>query len=142
MPGGRPRKPAEEKRRLGNPGKRALPTQGNVVLMPAVPTDAADMPPADAMSYVLEHGRSWLGQTDSVAVALLREALEERAEIRAAARAGSTEARKALREIDKQIIGQLSALGFDPAARARLGLAEVKAASKLEELRRARTKDS
>jgi phage terminase small subunit len=40
-----------------------------------------------------------------------------------------------LRDLDKQIIGLLSNLGFDPAARARLGLAEVKTKTKLEALR-------
>jgi hypothetical protein len=43
--------------------------------------------------------------------------------------------RKALRDLDKQVIGSLSLLGFTPTDRSRLGLAEVKAASKLEELR-------
>jgi phage terminase small subunit len=47
-----------------------------------------------------------------------------------------------LRDLDKQIISQLSLLGFDPAARSRLGLAEVKAQSTLEKLRQNRGKDN
>ena len=66
---------------------------------------------------------------------MLRDLLEEREVLRAGAMAGSTEDRKALREVDKQVISLLSELGFNPAARSRLGLAEVKAKSKLEELR-------
>ena len=65
---------------------------------------------------------------------MLREALEERAEVRATYPPGSKERRR----IDDQIGRQLSALGFDPAARARLGLAEVKAASKLDDIRQHR----
>jgi hypothetical protein len=81
----------------------------------------------------------WLAITDSVALSMLREALEERTSLRHLVLATqSTDARKALRDLDKQIIGQLSLLGFDPAARARLGLAEVKAQSTLEKLRKNR----
>jgi hypothetical protein len=43
--------------------------------------------------------------------------------------------RKALRELDKSITGNLSLLGFTPVDRTRMGVAEVKAMSKLEELK-------
>jgi hypothetical protein len=43
--------------------------------------------------------------------------------------------RKALRELEKNIVNNLSLLGFTPADRSRMGVAEVKARSKLEELR-------
>ena len=66
---------------------------------------------------------------------MLQSLLEERKPLRADALAGSTEARKALRDLDRQLIPLLGELGFNPAARARLGLAEVKTQSKLEELR-------
>ena len=82
----------------------------------------------------------WLARTDAMALALLHSMLEERAPLRADAMAGSTEARKHLRDLDKQITSLLSDLGFNPAARARLGLAEVKAQSKLEELRERQAK--
>ena len=42
--------------------------------------------------------------------------------------------RRGLRELDKQIVSNLSLLGFTPSDRTRLGVAEVKAQSKLEEL--------
>ena len=44
------------------------------------------------------------------------------------------------RDLEKQIFDLLSALGFNPAARSRLGLAEVKAQSKLEEIRERQAK--
>jgi hypothetical protein len=42
--------------------------------------------------------------------------------------------RRGLRELDKAIVSNLSLLGFSPSDRSRLGLAEVKKMSKLEEL--------
>jgi P27 family predicted phage terminase small subunit len=45
---------------------------------------------------------------------------------------------KELRSAQKQLHAIGSALGFDPTARSRLGLAEVKRQSKLEELSAAR----
>ena len=44
--------------------------------------------------------------------------------------------RRALRELDARIISNLSLLGFTPADRSRLGVAEVKAISKMEALKR------
>jgi hypothetical protein len=65
--------------------------------------------------------------------------LHERTELRVIAN-GSMEARRALRDLDKAILSSLSLLGFDPTSRSRLGLAEVKAASKLEQMQAARDK--
>jgi hypothetical protein len=45
------------------------------------------------------------------------------------------EERKALRDLDRQLVANLSLLGFSPTDRSRLGVAEVKRQSKLEELR-------
>ena len=45
------------------------------------------------------------------------------------------EERKALRDLDRQLVANLSLLGFSPVDRSRLGVAEVKRQSKLEELR-------
>jgi hypothetical protein len=132
--GGRPPRPLEEKRRTGNPGHRRLPAEGSLAPVPPVELSVFELDPKATMERVLEVGVVWLGQTDAVALAMLRESLAERTTVRERAMAGSSEARKELRELDKQIIGQLSTLGFDPAARARLGVAEVKRASALESL--------
>jgi len=42
--------------------------------------------------------------------------------------------RRGLRELDRQIISNLSLLGFTPSDRSRLGVAEVKKQTKIEEL--------
>lgn len=131
-----PKKPTEEKRRLGNPGKRPLPDQAQVVALAPVIPEQPGRSPAAVMADVLDQGAVWLAGTDGALLALLRESLEERAELRELVLSVADAAdRRALRELDKQIVGMLSALGFDPTARSRLGLAEVKRVSKLDELK-------
>jgi len=95
-----------------------------------MPTEAQPLP--QVLQDVLRMGVSWLARTDAVALALLRSMLEEREPLRVDAVAGSTESRKALRDLDRQIAGLLSSLGFTPTDRTRMGVAEVQAVSKLE----------
>lgn len=136
---GRPPSPIEAKKRRGTARPDRTPNLSNLAAVPAVDSTPADLDPANAFEAVLHDGRAWLASTDSVALAMLREALEERASLRhVVMQTQSPDARKALRDLDKQIVTQLSALGFDPAARSRLGLAEVKAQTTLEKLRQAR----
>jgi len=136
---GRPPSPIEAKKRRGTARPDRVPNLGNLAAVPAVDSTPADLDPAAAFEAILEDGKAWLASTDSVALAMAREALEERAALRhLVMQTQSTDARKALRDLDKQLIAQLSALGFDPAARSRLGLAEVKAQTTLEKLRKSR----
>ncbi len=139
MPVGRPPKPTEQKRRTGNPGKRALPGAHALAAVPAIEVEPVELPVNTTLAEVFSAGRAWLAASDTTAMALLRESIEEREVLRdLVMQTQSSDARKALRDLDKQIISQLSTLGFDPAARSRLGLAEVKAASTLEKLRKSR----
>ena len=48
---------------------------------------------------------------------------------------GDPRERRALRDIDRLIISNLSLLGLTPTDRTRLGVAEVRRVSKLEELK-------
>lgn len=135
---GRPPKPIEAHRRTGTYNATKHGSRGPLVAVE--PIDAADVTPFQrsalvALDDVLTVGVHWIARTDAPSVVILRDLLEERESVRAGALAGSTEDRKALREIDKQVMSLLTDLGFNPAARARLGLAEVKAQSKLDELR-------
>lgn len=134
---GRPPKPVEEKRRTGNPGGRRLPERSSLAVVPAAEVKPVELDPIQTIDAVFEAAQHWLAATDVTALALLRESLEERQDLRAAVLAGHGD-RKELRALDKQIIEQLSALGFDPTARGRLGLVEVKAASTLERLKAGR----
>jgi hypothetical protein len=129
-----PRKPTEVLKRQGTfrPDRHGPRTALAVVEPAELQPHEAD--PADVFARVMADGVVWLGRTDTPALAMLHSLLEERAPLRADAMAGSTEARTQLRALDKQIIGLLAELGFNPAARGRLGLAEVKTKSKLAEI--------
>ena len=134
---GRPPKPVESHRKTGTYRKDRH--GANLALVEAVDRSPYELTAADAFESVMSDGVGWLARTDAPALAMLRSMLEEREGLRDLAFQGSNESRKALRDLDKLIISLLSNLGFDPAARARLGLAEVKTKSVLEQLREKRT---
>lgn len=127
---GRPPKPLEQKRRTGNPGKRPLPALANIAAVPAIDAELHDLSTGDAMDRVLEAGVTWIASTDAPKVSLLREAIEDYERLRAGAPTP-----KDLRDARQEVGRLMSELGFDPTARARLGLAEVKAQSKLDEMK-------
>jgi hypothetical protein len=131
-------KPIEQHRKAGT----FRPDRHGAALAVVEPVDKMphEVTVADAFAQVMAEGVTWLARTDVPALAMLRSMMEEREPLREAAMAGNTEARKHLRDLDKQLLGLLGDLGFNPAARARLGLAEVKTQSKLEELRSRQTR--
>lgn len=140
-PTGRPPKPTERKRKTGNPGKRKLPDLAAVTSLP--PQMGTPEPPrplgaaGEAMwERVWARGRAWMAESDADLLLLTCEQMDERQQLRLKVlRDGDWRERSGLRALDKQIQDALSMLGFTPADRARLGLAEVKARSVLEELR-------
>ena len=137
-----PPKPNEIKRKLGNPGKRALPQKATVIVLPA----AAELPEPPRplgreglklWERVWTNGRAWISdRTDIEHVLLLCESMDERTALRLQVLRGSDwRDRVALRSLEHQIVGMLSSLAFNPVDRTRLGVAEVQGMSKLEELR-------
>ena len=138
---GRPPKPLEQHKRTGTwNATRHGPKQGAALAaVDAVDQSPHEMEPVDIFADIMDVGAPWFARTDGIRLAMLRESLEERARLLPVAEA-STEARKQLRELNREISEWLSQLGFDPAARTRLGLAEVKARSKFEELEAKRSK--
>ena len=135
---GRPPTPIERKRKTGNPGKRKLPSAMNVAAVPAIELDAYERPTEQAFDEILSAGVSWISATDGVLVSLLRESIEAYTELRDNPMASP----KDVRDARKEIGDYLRDLGFTPGERARLGLAEVKAQSKLEEMRARRSASS
>lgn len=132
-PRGRPPKPVEQHRRTGTfdasrHGKGALHAVEPVSASPY------ELEAADIFADIMTAGAPWLARTDAIRLSMLRESLEERARLLPVAES-STEARKQLRDLNREISEWLSLLGFDPAARSRLGLAEVKAMTALEDLK-------
>jgi len=143
-----PPKPIELKRKLGNPGKQALPKENETILISDI--DEIPEPHRQLFDAGLElWNRTWsMGQlwispkTDIELLLMTCEMLDERVRLRAFVwnNPDAWRERKALRELEKNITNSLSLLGFTPTDRSRLGVAEVKAKSKLEELRARRDK--
>ena len=137
-PTGRPPKPIEQHKRTGT-FNATRHKRGALVAVAPVDDAPHDRPPAELFTEIMHAGSAWFARTDGIQLSMLRESLEERARLLPVAEA-STEARKQLRELNREIADWLTALGFNPTARARLGLAEVKAASTLERLQAKRDK--
>lgn len=141
MPAGRPAKPIEQKRKTGNPGKRALPKESSLVILPMA--SSIPEPHRPLLKYGREFwdrlwglGTSWISPTSDIELVLITcELIDERWNLRIKVMQNDdTKQRRALRELDRAIVSNLSLLGFSPSDRSRLGVAEVKARSKLEEL--------
>jgi hypothetical protein len=143
---GRPPKPVEQKRRTGNPGKRPLPA--TVHALPPAPTSHEPPRPLASAGRALwdrawQYGTSWIAETDVELLLLTCEQVDERQALRLKVlRDGDWRERAGLRALDKEIQDGLSLLGFTPSDRARLGVAEVKVVSALEEVRRRRSQAS
>lgn len=136
--GGRPPKPIEEKRRLGNPGKRRLPKANLVALAPVHVLPATPDPASgeELVARILETPASaWISEPDRLALLpLLAEAWDERK--RLLVNPVYTPAFVSrLGQLERNLTTWLSLLGLTPTDRSRLGVAEVKARSKLEEIR-------
>ncbi len=142
---GRPPKPLEEKRRLGNPGKRALPSENAVVPLEAASSVPDPLRPLGKMGMDFWErtwtvGMNWISpKADIELMMMTAEMIDERAILRNLVfqdrNADRPKLRAGLRELEKQIQSNLALLGLSPADRARLGLAEVKRQSKLAELK-------
>jgi hypothetical protein len=140
---GNPPKPIELKRKLGNPGKQALPKESDVILIPAIseiPVPSRQLFDAGLVLWnrIWSMGQLWISPNTDIELLLMTcEMLDERVRLRTYVwnTPDAWRERKALRELEKNITNSLSLLGFTPTDRSRLGIAEVKAKSKLEELR-------
>jgi len=131
---GRKPKPVEQKQRLGNPGKRPLPTLGTVVPVIAnqnIPEPHRPLiengPGMQLWNSMWQSGCAWLRRdTDIEMVMMVCEQVDERAVLRTQVfREGEWRDRASLRTLEKLISQNLSTLGFSPTDRARLGMNNV-----------------
>ena len=141
MPAGRPTKPLEQKRLIGNPGKRALPEQSAIMLIPQASQTPEPARPLlkygqELWDRVWESGINWISPNTDLEILLMTcELIDERWNLRVRVMTDNNpKDRRGLRELDKQIVSKLRLLGSTPSDRSRLGVAEVKKMSKLEEL--------
>lgn len=133
--GGHNRKPVERKARLGNPSKRALPDLpiADVVSLGGSHVPEPHRPLGEQgkrlWAQVWQSGAGWLKQQmDTELVLMLCEASEERTRLRVKLQQNpdAWRDRRALRELDRQIITLLGQIGFTPSERGLLGSGEVK----------------
>lgn len=153
MPGPPPR-PVEKNRKLGNPGKRKLPSRSNVVALPSIRSEKPETLGPDGSRFwneTMSVCSGWLANSDYEMVRLCAEAMDRRAFIlRVLAEEGwSVMTDKGypykhplvspLMELEAQIGKWMGVLGMTPADRTRMGVAEIKARSVLESLREKRS---
>jgi P27 family predicted phage terminase small subunit len=147
---GRPPKPAEQKRRLGDPGRHGLPAANEVAALQPLRDDVPpDLGPAGAELWeaVSSAAAPWLAPSDKFTLHLLCELYDRRAEYKRCltdygtliVRPGdghlvANPAAQLLIQTEKQITEIAASLGLTPADRTRMGLAEVKAKNAFEEL--------
>lgn len=157
-PTGRPPKPLEVKRALGNPGQRPIPDAPGIGEGLSGVSDVPDSPDlgVDGLAlwvHVWNAGKSWLApESDRTIVTLLCQAQDEHEEIRRLIQTGEIPRYYVtangqmvthpmvtqLANLRTQMTGWLAALGFSPADRSRLGLAEVRVRDELDELQKRR----
>ncbi|MEY9873629.1 P27 family predicted phage terminase small subunit [Streptacidiphilus sp. MAP12-33] len=149
---GRPPKPSEQKRRLGNPGKRALPALASVAPLSAAVEPAPDHLEPDGRELWdrVSRGAVWLAPSDLFALTLLCELADRRARYAALlSEQGPTLTNPSGRVVANPLVAMMSAaerqmvelaslLGLTPADRSRLGVAEVRAGNALEDMLRKR----
>ena len=140
---GRPPLPLERKQKLGTLRPGRLPEAGLTQVERLPEEEGTPEPPPqlkakgrELWSSVFDNG-SWLWKgVDRHLVELTAELMDERQELRALTdqQPENTRLRAALRQLDKQLVSNLSLLGFTPSDRSRLGLVQVKTQSKLQQL--------
>lgn len=157
-PAGRPAKPVEQHRLAGNPSKKQLPDAPlpGEGLASAIGVPTPPMLGDDGLvlwNHVWVAGKSWLSpESDQTIVAMLCEAQDDYCLIRNLLNSGE-EPRfyitangqmvthplvTQLQNLRAQMTSWLAAIGFSPADRSRLGLAEVRVRDDLDELQRRR----
>ncbi len=141
---GRPPVPLERKRKLGHLREDRLP--GGKVVEVQRPEGTLEAPQSLGSAGLAFWDRvtgaaHWLWpQVDESLLIMAAEGFDERAELKTHLKDNPEDWRNraALRSLEKQIFHYLSALGFTPGDRAKLGLIEAKVGGKFEELMRKR----
>lgn len=137
---GRPPKPLEQKRLLGNPGQRPLPDIRQTIALPGGyveplrPLGEAGRTLWDA---IFRKGELWISnRTDTHFLQMVCEQHDRRLFLAAKAEEDPENWRiyRQLHDLEVIIANNMGKLGLTPADRTKLGYAEVKARSKLQEL--------
>ena len=141
-------KPTELKRALGNPGKRKLPDQGKVIMLPQISSEPpTQLSKAEKTKWIeLRRSAPWIAVTDEPLLTSLVQKMTRQKEIAKELEKSSfvlyTDKGYAyanplfgmLSTIETEIFKILCQLGLTPVDRSKMGVAEVKARTKLEEI--------
>jgi hypothetical protein len=137
-----PAKPLEVKRALGNPGRRPLPDVQATVSLPAgrvEPHQPLDWAGMLLWNRVFNAGQTWISPQTDVELLLLtckqldRQILIERQFVE---KPDDFHIHRQLLDLESAIVTNLGKLGLTVDARSKLGLAEIKAETKMEQLRK------
>lgn len=137
-----PAKPIEVKRNLGNPGKRALPSVDATIglfagrVEPHQPLGWAGLL---LWNRVFGVGQTWISpQTDVELLLITCKQLDRQVvlESQFVEKPDDFHIHRQLLDLEAAIVSNLGKLGLTVDARSKLGLAEIKAESKMEQLRR------
>lgn len=133
-----PGKPAEVKRQIGSRHYKPEPTI-EIEQVDKAPEPLRRLDESGLMLWgrVWAMGQTWISaRTDVELLQMTCEMLDERDVLREYVfeNPDAWHERKALRDLERLIVSNLSLLGFTPTDRSKLGVAEVKKQSKLEEL--------
>lgn len=137
---GRPAKPIEQKRLLGNPGQRPLPKENATIALtggytePLRPLNEAGQSLWDS---IYAKGELWISaRTDTQFLQMVCEQHDRRLWLMERMQSDPDNWRlvRQLHDLEVMISANMGKLGLTPADRTKLGYAEVKARSKLEQL--------
>lgn len=137
-----PAKPLEQKRALGNPGKKKLPDVNSTIALTAgrvEPHQPLDWAGLLLWNRVYGAGQTWISPQSDVELLLLtckqldRQIVLEQAFV---ASPDDYHVHRQLLDLEAAIVKNLGLLGLTVDARSKLGLAEIKAETKMEQLRK------
>ena len=138
---GRPPRPTELKRLLGNPGRRPLPDLDNITHLPMIkvkPPYPENLGEAGKKFWdrVWDMAITWLSPNSDIDTVENASRLADATEAARARYMATTEPAdaKAYVAINKAYTDALTSLGLDPISRSRLGVAEVRAATSIDKL--------
>jgi hypothetical protein len=137
---GRPPKPTEQKRLIGNPGKRPLPDESTAIALPGgyvAPLRPLDEAGDSLWRAIFQKGELWISnRTDIHFLQMVCEQHDRRELLKSMLMADTENWRvhRQLTDLENIITSNMGRLGLTPSDRTKLGYAEVKRRSKLEEL--------
>jgi len=136
-----PTKPLELKRKLGNPGRQKLPDINTTITLTAgyvEPHQPLGVAGTLLWERVFNLGATWISPRSDVELLLITCKQLDRQllfEAQVSERPEDFHASRQLLELENAIVRNLGLLGLSVDSRSKLGLAEIKAESKLEQLK-------